>query len=72
MKKIDRILDEILNKRGIVSTEAREEFLSARPARTYDPFLLDGMKAGVDLLISTARNGGCICICAEYRRENKK
>lgn len=66
MKKIDRILDEILNNRGITTDEAREEFLSARPARTYDPFLLDGMKAGVDLLISTAKSGGCICIYGDY------
>ena len=66
MKKIDEILDEILNKRGFVSAEDREEYLSPRPARTYDPFLLDGMKAGVDLLISTARSGGCICIYGDY------
>ena len=66
MKKIDRILDEILNKRGIVTAEAREEFLSPRPSRTYDPFLLDGMEAGVDLLISTAKSGGCICIYGDY------
>ena len=66
MKKIDRILDEILNKRGIVTAEAREEFLSPRPSRTYDPLLLDGMEAGVDLLISTAKSGGCICIYGDY------
>ncbi len=66
MKKIDRILDAILNKRGIVTAEARDEFLSPRPSRTYDPFLLDGMKAGVDLLVSTAKSGGCICIYGDY------
>ena len=66
MKKIDRILDEILNKRGIVTAEAREEFLSPRPSRTYDPFLLDGMEAGVELLISTAKSGDCICIYGDY------
>jgi len=66
MKKIDRILDEILEKRGIVSAEAREEYLSPRPACTHDPFLLDGMEAGVDLLVSTAGSGGCICIYGDY------
>ena len=57
MKKTEDIINEILNKRGILSDDDREEFLSARPKRTYDPFLLDSMKAGVDLLISAAKNG---------------
>lgn len=66
MKDKDRILDEILIKRGIVSAEDREEYLSPKPARTYDPFLLDGMNAGVDLLIETAKSGGCVCIYGDY------
>ena len=47
MRKTEEIINEILNKRGILSDEDREEFLSAKPTRTYDPFLLDSMKAGV-------------------------
>ena len=66
MRKTQDILDEILNKRGIVTEEDREEFLSPKPSRTYDPFLLDGMKAGVDLLISAARSGERICIYGDY------
>ena len=66
MRKTEDILDEILNKRGIVSEEDREEYLSPKPARTYDPFLLDGMKAGVDLLISAAKSGDRICIYGDY------
>ena len=66
MKKTEDIINEILNKRGILSDDDREEFLSARPKRTYDPFLLDSMKAGVDLLISAAKNGDCICIYGDY------
>ena len=66
MRKTEEILDTILNKRGIITSEDREEFLSPKPARTYDPFLLDGMKAGVDLLISAARDGDRICIYGDY------
>lgn len=66
MKKTEDIINEILNKRGILSDEDREEFLSAKPTRTYDPFLLDCMKAGVDLLISAAKNGDRICIYGDY------
>lgn len=66
MRITDTIVDEILNKRGILTLEDREEFLSPKPKRTYDPFLLDGMKAGVDLLISAAGKGGRICIYGDY------
>lgn len=66
MRKTEEILDEILNKRGITAGEDREEYLSAKPKRTYDPFLLDGMKAGVDLLISAAKQGDRICIYGDY------
>ncbi|MGX8774174.1 MAG: single-stranded-DNA-specific exonuclease RecJ, partial [Bacillota bacterium] len=66
MRNTEQILDEILNKRGIAAGEDREEYLSPRPERTYDPFLLDGMKAGVDLLISAAKEGNRICIYGDY------
>ena len=66
MRKSEEILDEILNKRGIITEEDRKEFLSSRPELTYDPFLLDGMKAGVDLLISSAGSGDRICIYGDY------
>ncbi|MCR5035469.1 MAG: single-stranded-DNA-specific exonuclease RecJ [Clostridia bacterium] len=66
MRKAEDILDVILNKRGILSKEDREEYLSPNPSRTYDPFLLDGMKAGVDLLISAVKNGDRICIYGDY------
>ena len=66
MRRTEDILDEILNKRGIHAGEDRDEYLSAKPERTYDPFLLDGMKAGVDLLISAAGAGERICIYGDY------
>ena len=66
MRKSENILDEILNKRGILAGEERDEYLSPKPERTYDPFLLDGMKAGVDLLISAVEKGDRICIYGDY------
>lgn len=66
MRKAEDILDEILKKRGIITAAERDEFLSPKPERTYDPFLLDSMKAGVDLLISAIRSGDRICIYGDY------
>ena len=66
MRNTEDIIRQILNQRGVRTDEEREEFLSDQPKRTYDPFLLDGMKAGVDLLISAARSGDCICIYGDY------
>ncbi|MDD4199938.1 MAG: single-stranded-DNA-specific exonuclease RecJ [Eubacteriales bacterium] len=66
MRKSDEIVKEILINRGITSPEEREEFLSDNPKKTYDPFLLDGMQEGVDLLLSEIDGGGKICIYGDY------
>ena len=50
MKTAEEILKDILNRRGISTEEDISEFLSDRPKKTYDPFLLLNMEAGVDLL----------------------
>lgn len=57
---------ELLNNRGITSQEEIDEFLSDKPQKTYDPFLLHNMEAGVDLILSTIENGGSICIYGDY------
>ena len=59
-------LIEILNKRGITEESEIEEFLSARPKKTYDPFLLIDMDEGVDLVLSAVDNGEKICIYGDY------
>ena len=59
-------LNKILKKRGITDAGEIEEFLSDRPQKTYDPFLLTGMKEGVDLLLSRIRSGAKICIYGDY------
>ncbi len=57
---------EILNKRGVISEEDINEFLSDKPQRTYDPFLLHDMEAGVDLILSAIDSGEKICIYGDY------
>jgi single-stranded-DNA-specific exonuclease len=59
-------LIELLHKRGIVSEEDIQEFLSDSPQRTYDPFLLLNMREGVDLILSAVRKNKKICIYGDY------
>ncbi|MDO4869379.1 MAG: single-stranded-DNA-specific exonuclease RecJ [Bacillota bacterium] len=62
----NEIINKILENRGITSEEEIEEFLSDKPKKTYDPFLLTGMKEGVDLLLSEIESGTRICIYGDY------
>ena len=55
-------LIELLQKRGIETEEEIREFLSDRPQKTYDPFLLLNMREGVDLILSAVKCGKKICI----------
>lgn len=66
MKASDRIINEILNKRGITDEDEIREFMSDKPQKTYDPFLLLNMKEGVDLLLSEIKKGTKICIYGDY------
>ena len=64
--ELNPIIREILIKRGITGEEALAEFLSDKPQKTYDPFLLHDMEAGVDLILSAVENGDKICIYGDY------
>lgn len=66
MGKSRDILKTILENRGISPGEETEEFLSDKPTKTYDPFLLTDMKEGVDLLLSEIRAGARICVYGDY------
>lgn len=57
---------ELLYNRGIQSEEDIAEFLSDKPQKTYDPFLLLNMEAGVDLILSAIENNEKICIYGDY------
>ncbi|MCL1808965.1 MAG: single-stranded-DNA-specific exonuclease RecJ [Clostridiales bacterium] len=66
MIDINPIIVELLGKRGIFDEDEIAEFLSEKPQRTYDPFLLRNMEAGVDLILSSASRGKRICIYGDY------
>lgn len=64
--KIDPIVIQLLKNRGVTSEEDIEEFLSEKPKKTYNPFLLPDMEAGVDLILSEIEAGSNICIYGDY------
>ncbi len=66
MNKIHPLIRKILKNRGITEEDEILEFLSDKPTRTYDPFLLKNMEAGVDLLLSSIRKNSRICIYGDY------
>lgn len=66
MRDASEILKELLIGRGISSDEDISEFLSEMPQRTYDPFLLLNMEAGVDLILSEVKAGTKICVYGDY------
>jgi len=57
---------ELLYNRGIQTEEDLAEFLSDKPQKTYDPFLLLNMEAEVDLILSAIENDEKICIYGDY------
>lgn len=63
---MNSIIEQLLKKRGISGEEAVTEFLSERPKKTYDPFLLPDMEAGVDLILRAISAGRKICIYGDY------
>ncbi len=66
MNKINPIIIELLRNRNITDEDEIREFLSERPQRTYDPFLLHNLEAGVDFILSSVRSGKRICIYGDY------
>ena len=64
--KINPIITELLAKRGITAPEDIAEFLSDKPQKTYDPFLLPDMGAGVDLILSETKKKSRICVYGDY------
>lgn len=64
--KMQPAMLRLLNKRGINTEEEMGEFFSEKPQKTYDPFLLLNMEAGVDLILSYIKNGEKICVYGDY------
>ena len=63
---LNPIIIDLLQKRGIETPEDMEEFLSDKPKKTYSPFLLPNMEAGVDLILSEIDKKARICIYGDY------
>lgn len=62
----NRLLIEILKARGIEGDAAIQEYTSPKPQLAYDPFLLTGMKEGVDHLLEAIDAGKRIVIYGDY------
>jgi len=66
MNDINPKILELLALRGITTEEDIAEFLSNKPKKTYDPFLLLNMEAGVDLILKTIKQKKKICLYGDY------
>lgn len=66
IEQINPIVIDLLHDRGYRSEKEIAEFLSIRPQKTYDPFLLLNMAEGVDLVLSAVENEERICIYGDY------
>lgn len=60
------VIAGVLKRRGVLSREDMEEFLSDRPRLTYDPFLMKDMQAAVEVIADAVDKGERICIYGDY------
>lgn len=63
---LNPIIRNLLKKRGIETEDDIIEFLSDKPQKTYNPFLLPDMEAGVDLILSEIEKNSKIWIYGDY------
>ena len=63
---IHPVILQILIQRGIREPEEMAEFLSAKPQKTYDPFLMKGMEQAVEQILAAVREGQKICVYGDY------
>ncbi|MDO4482580.1 MAG: single-stranded-DNA-specific exonuclease RecJ, partial [Bacillota bacterium] len=66
MEGIHPKIARLLYNRGIRGKENIDEFLSDSPSRTYDPFLLKGMREAVEKIKYYIARGSRICIYGDY------
>jgi single-stranded-DNA-specific exonuclease len=64
--RLHPVIRRILNRRGITASNDIAEFLSEKPIRTYDPFLLRNMRKGVDFILSAIEENKRICVYGDY------
>ncbi|SFE21635.1 single-stranded-DNA-specific exonuclease RecJ [Peptostreptococcaceae bacterium pGA-8] len=63
---LEKTVLSILKARGYRDESEIQEFISDKPQKTYDPFLLLNMEEGVDLVLSSIENDERICIYGDY------
>lgn len=63
---LNPIIQEILQKKGLLSYEQMLEYLSEKPRETYDPYLLKNMDKAVDMILSAISNQKKLCIYGDY------
>ncbi|QXM05342.1 single-stranded-DNA-specific exonuclease RecJ [Crassaminicella indica] len=64
--RADAIIKKILMNKGITTEEEIEEFLSEKPQKTYNPFLLKNMKEIVNTIIDYINKKKSIWIYGDY------
>ena len=64
--QLNSAIERLLKVRGISATDDVAEFLSEKPQKTYNPFLLPNMEEGVDLILSAIEDEKKICIYGDY------
>lgn len=65
MQKLHPKIREYLATKGIEGADL-DDYLSDKPQKTYDPFLLPDIEAGADRILSVIEEGGKICIYGDY------
>ncbi|CAH2213294.1 single-stranded-DNA-specific exonuclease RecJ [Tepidibacter aestuarii] len=60
------VVESILHYKGITDKKEIEEFLSDKPKKTYDPFLIKNMKEAVDKIKCHIQSGNKIVIFGDY------
>ena len=66
MNDINPKILELLALRGITEPDDIAEFLSTKPKKTYNPFLLLNMEAGVDFILKAIKEQKSICLYGDY------
>lgn len=60
------IIKELLKKRNITTVQDIEDFFSPSPKKTYDPFLMKGMKEAIEKIETHMEKNNKICIYGDY------
>ncbi|WP_213818390.1 single-stranded-DNA-specific exonuclease RecJ [Garciella nitratireducens] len=65
-KKDQLLIEHILTCKGITRPEDRKEFLSIKPQKTYDPFLMKNMKEAVKKIEEHIKKESKIIVYGDY------